>query len=265
MAPNLPQPDRPPARARVPSGPTGAEPGHPSADRRWSAGWRSPPLQGRHEEQGDQLHAAQGCPREDQRRRRRRRRGPHPQGPAARPRRRGGRRRRTGAASRRCCPRSASPAASTRSPRCPPAGVAPLPDAGPRRAGRRRRRSTRPPAPRRGHRHARGHQRRVRRARPARRGDEHRVRAVVEGSMLGRYAFTTYKSGPAPHGPGEVVVLTDTARTKAAQHALAGRHGRRRGHHAGPRLGQHPARRPDPGDLRRRGRGRAQGRASRPR
>ncbi len=51
-------------------------------------------------------------------------------------------------------------------------------------------------------------------------GDEHRVRAVVEGSMLGRYAFSTYKSGPAPQGPGEIVVLTDTARTKAAQQAL---------------------------------------------
>ena len=44
--------------------------------------------------------------------------------------------------------------------------------------------------------------------------------------MLGGYAFTAYKSGAAPQGPGEVVVLTDTARTKAAQHGPRGRRGR---------------------------------------
>ncbi len=53
---------------------------------------------------------------------------------------------------------------------------------------------------------------------PAR--DEHQVRAVVEGGLLGGYAFSAYKTAPAPDGPGEVVVLTDTARTKASQHAL---------------------------------------------
>ena len=46
------------------------------------------------------------------------------------------------------------------------------------------------------------------------------MRAVVEGSMLGGYAFSTYKSAPRPTGAGEVVVLTDTARTKGAQHAV---------------------------------------------
>ncbi len=51
--------------------------------------------------------------------------------------------------------------------------------------------------------------------------DEHLVRAVVEGSRLGAYAFTTYKSGDSPSGVGEVVVLTDVARTKGAQRALA--------------------------------------------
>jgi leucyl aminopeptidase len=50
--------------------------------------------------------------------------------------------------------------------------------------------------------------------------DEHQVRAVVEGTMLGGYSFNTYKSGSAPQGPGEVVVLTETARTKAAQAAV---------------------------------------------
>ena len=50
--------------------------------------------------------------------------------------------------------------------------------------------------------------------------DELQVRAVVEGSMLGGYAFSTYKSAPRPTGAGEVVVLTDTARTKGAQHAV---------------------------------------------
>jgi leucyl aminopeptidase len=50
--------------------------------------------------------------------------------------------------------------------------------------------------------------------------DEHQVRAVVEGTMLGGYSFSAYKSGPAPQGPGEVVVLTDTARTKAARAAV---------------------------------------------
>jgi leucyl aminopeptidase len=49
--------------------------------------------------------------------------------------------------------------------------------------------------------------------------DVAQVRAVLDGCRLGGYTFTTYKSGPAPAGPGEVVVLTDTARTKAAQQA----------------------------------------------
>ncbi len=51
--------------------------------------------------------------------------------------------------------------------------------------------------------------------------DEHLVRAVVEGSRLGGYAFTAYKSGDGASGAGEVVVLTDVARTKGAQRALA--------------------------------------------
>jgi leucyl aminopeptidase len=50
--------------------------------------------------------------------------------------------------------------------------------------------------------------------------DEQQVRAVVEGSMLGGYAFTAYKSAAAHQGPAEVVVLTDTARTKAAKAAV---------------------------------------------
>ncbi|QWZ06405.1 leucyl aminopeptidase [Nocardioides panacis] len=50
--------------------------------------------------------------------------------------------------------------------------------------------------------------------------DEQHVRAVVEGTMLGGYAFTAYKSGADPQGPADVVVLTDTARTKGAKAAV---------------------------------------------
>ena len=53
---------------------------------------------------------------------------------------------------------------------------------------------------------------------PAR--DEQEIRAVVEGTMLGAYTYSAYKSGPAPLGPGEVVVLTGNARSKAAQAAV---------------------------------------------
>jgi leucyl aminopeptidase len=49
--------------------------------------------------------------------------------------------------------------------------------------------------------------------------DEQQVRAVVEGSMLGGYAFTRYKSSSDQQRPAEVVVLTDTARTKGAKEA----------------------------------------------
>ncbi len=50
--------------------------------------------------------------------------------------------------------------------------------------------------------------------------DEDQVRAVVEGAVLGGYGFTAYRSAPSSPGPGEVVVLTDTARTNGAQRAL---------------------------------------------
>jgi leucyl aminopeptidase len=50
--------------------------------------------------------------------------------------------------------------------------------------------------------------------------DEHDVRAVVEGSMLGGYSFSTYKTAPERSGPVEVVVLTDTARSKGSQRAM---------------------------------------------
>jgi leucyl aminopeptidase len=49
--------------------------------------------------------------------------------------------------------------------------------------------------------------------------DDRQVRAVVEGSMLGGYSFTTYKSGSDKQRPAEVVVLTDSARTKGAKQA----------------------------------------------
>jgi leucyl aminopeptidase len=50
--------------------------------------------------------------------------------------------------------------------------------------------------------------------------DESTLQAVLEGVMLGGYAFTTYKTGPAAAGPGEVVVLTDAARSRTSQRAL---------------------------------------------
>ncbi|HYO38146.1 MAG TPA: leucyl aminopeptidase [Nocardioidaceae bacterium] len=50
--------------------------------------------------------------------------------------------------------------------------------------------------------------------------DDEQVRAVVEGALLGGYSYTAYKTGAASTGPAEVVVLTDTARTKESQRAL---------------------------------------------
>ncbi|HET7388958.1 MAG TPA: leucyl aminopeptidase [Nocardioidaceae bacterium] len=50
-------------------------------------------------------------------------------------------------------------------------------------------------------------------------GPEH-VRAVVEGFTLGAYTFSSYKSAAERGLPGEVVVLTPAARTKAADAAL---------------------------------------------
>jgi leucyl aminopeptidase len=50
--------------------------------------------------------------------------------------------------------------------------------------------------------------------------DDQQVRAVVEGTMLGGYAFSSYRTGAAPEGPGEIVILTDTARTKSAKAAV---------------------------------------------
>jgi leucyl aminopeptidase len=52
---------------------------------------------------------------------------------------------------------------------------------------------------------------------PARDGAE--IRAVLEGWVLGGYTFTTYQTGPVRQGPADVVVLSDVARTKAAQQA----------------------------------------------
>ena len=47
------------------------------------------------------------------------------------------------------------------------------------------------------------------------------IRAVVEGCLLGGYRFTTYKSnGKGDTGPGDIVVLTPAARSKAAGRAL---------------------------------------------
>ncbi len=50
--------------------------------------------------------------------------------------------------------------------------------------------------------------------------DPEYVRAVVEGFALGGYAFSEYKSSSPNDGPGEVVVLSDAARNKAAAEAV---------------------------------------------
>jgi leucyl aminopeptidase len=50
--------------------------------------------------------------------------------------------------------------------------------------------------------------------------DADQVRAVAEGCLLGGYTFTTYKSAPSSARPGQVVILTDAARSKATQQAL---------------------------------------------
>ncbi len=50
--------------------------------------------------------------------------------------------------------------------------------------------------------------------------DTDHVRAVVEGFMLGGYTFGAYKSSSPAEGPGEVVVLTDTARAKESAAVL---------------------------------------------
>jgi leucyl aminopeptidase len=47
------------------------------------------------------------------------------------------------------------------------------------------------------------------------------VRAIAEGALLGRYAFTAYKSSEgSSDAPGNLTVLTDLARTKEAKAAL---------------------------------------------
>ncbi|GAA1681833.1 leucyl aminopeptidase [Kribbella yunnanensis] len=46
------------------------------------------------------------------------------------------------------------------------------------------------------------------------------VRAVAEGALLGRYAFTAYKSESSTDQAGALTVLTDLARTKEAKAAL---------------------------------------------
>jgi leucyl aminopeptidase len=51
-------------------------------------------------------------------------------------------------------------------------------------------------------------------------GDAAHVRAVTEGYLLGGYSFDTYKSAASPDEAGEVVVLSEAARDKAAVAAL---------------------------------------------
>jgi leucyl aminopeptidase len=51
-------------------------------------------------------------------------------------------------------------------------------------------------------------------------GDEDHVRAVADGFLLGSYTYTDYKSANGSEAPGEVVVLSDAARSKDAKTAL---------------------------------------------
>ncbi|MFI5693046.1 leucyl aminopeptidase [Kribbella sp. NPDC051586] len=46
------------------------------------------------------------------------------------------------------------------------------------------------------------------------------VRAVAEGALMGRYAFTAYKSSDSSEAPGNLTLLTDLARNKEAKAAL---------------------------------------------
>jgi leucyl aminopeptidase len=46
------------------------------------------------------------------------------------------------------------------------------------------------------------------------------VRAVAEGALMGRYAFTAYKSSDSSEAPGNLTLLTDLARNKDAKAAL---------------------------------------------
>ena len=51
--------------------------------------------------------------------------------------------------------------------------------------------------------------------------DPEHVRAVAEGYLLGSYTFTAFKSnGSSPTGPGEVVILSEDARSGRARAAL---------------------------------------------
>ncbi len=50
--------------------------------------------------------------------------------------------------------------------------------------------------------------------------DADHVRAVADGFLLGSYAFTEFKTSKSPDVPGEVVILTDSARSKDASTAL---------------------------------------------
>ncbi|HET8719201.1 MAG TPA: leucyl aminopeptidase [Nocardioidaceae bacterium] len=50
--------------------------------------------------------------------------------------------------------------------------------------------------------------------------DAEHVRAVADGYLLGSYAYAEYKTAEPPARPGEVVLLTDRAKTKDAQTAL---------------------------------------------
>ncbi|MGZ6803466.1 MAG: leucyl aminopeptidase [Nocardioidaceae bacterium] len=52
-------------------------------------------------------------------------------------------------------------------------------------------------------------------------GDTAHLRAVVEGFELGGYTFSSFKSAQPPERPGEVVVLSEVARTTEAAEALA--------------------------------------------
>jgi leucyl aminopeptidase len=47
------------------------------------------------------------------------------------------------------------------------------------------------------------------------------ISAVVEGAVLGDYAFTAYKSASTHSAPAEVVIVTDLARSKSAKDAVA--------------------------------------------
>ena len=80
------------------------------------------------------------------------------------------------------------------------------------------------------------------------------VRSVTEGYLLGGYTFTTYKKDTKSDAAGTVTVLSPIGPQAGVDDGVRGGADRRDRGRGDPRLGQHPAGRPDSPAVRRRGR-----------